>query len=133
MYHKFRDGHFSTVVVRCTVRLLVSRLPPSENPRITRLRITRYIIYTYDMRVQWRTAVSSCRCPASMCTRGICTARLYTLLLFLYTRVYLTRVGETRLVRHHVYTGRSTGSCLSRSCPSARNISKNLITAHYNV
>lgn len=72
---------------------------------------------------------------ASMCTRGICTARLYILLLFLYTRVYLTRVGETRLIRRDVYTGRSTDSCsLSLSCPSTHNIiSKNLITAYYNV
>jgi len=60
-----------------------------------------------------------------MCTRGICTARLYIyiIIIFLYTRVYLTRVGETRLIRLDVmYTGRSTGSCLTVVSVDAYNI-----------
>jgi len=94
---------FGVADILAVVRLLVTRgsgLSPYGNPRITHHhKIKCNILYTYMHTVQYGCtwgggeAVSSCRCPVSMCMyiRGICTARSFILLLLLYTHVYTCR------------------------------------------
>jgi uncharacterized membrane protein YqiK len=129
IYHKFRgDGHFS-VVVRCTVRPFVFRFlggrSPSENPRITRLRNIKYYIYicTENSSQQLQMSREHVYTRYLHCTFVYIYIIIIIIIIFLYTRVYLTRVGETRLIRLDVmYTGRSTGSCLTVVSVDAYNI-----------